>query len=324
MLITENKYFYLDRPYESSIKHTMRSLIKRLSALKYKTLITMAKGAIAGEKKYKVSICAIFKDEGQYLEEWIEFHLIVGIEHFYLYNNGSSDNYIQVLKPYIDNNIVTLIDYPGKQMQMKAYEHAISNFRNETKWLGFIDLDEFVVPLKNTNVYEVLREFNNKAPSVLIYWKVFGSSGLMERDDNKLVVEQFLLSYPKLADIGKCFYNTDYEYAFNSERNSLLHHVLWCRSGNNLLPPVNLHNHVSFGGYNIIDSYSLPIQINHYVTKSYKDYYYKTNGKTDVYYENNPRKTEQFFKIDNRCTVQDFSATRFLVKLKVNMGETLT
>ncbi len=34
--------------------------------------------------KFNVSLCAIFKDEADYLKEWIEFHRIVGVEHFYM------------------------------------------------------------------------------------------------------------------------------------------------------------------------------------------------------------------------------------------------
>lgn len=59
------------------------------------------------QKKYYVSICAIFKNEAKYLKEWIDYHLIVGVDHFYLYNNYSDDNYEKVLKPYIQRQLVT-------------------------------------------------------------------------------------------------------------------------------------------------------------------------------------------------------------------------
>ena len=52
--------------------------------------------------RYKTAICLIFKDEAPFLQEWIEYHHLIGIEHFYLYNNNSTDNYEEVLKPYID------------------------------------------------------------------------------------------------------------------------------------------------------------------------------------------------------------------------------
>ena len=61
--------------------------------------------------KYQLALCAIFKNEAPYLKEWIEFHKLVGVEHFYLYNNESDDNYLEVLKPYLETNQVDLIDW---------------------------------------------------------------------------------------------------------------------------------------------------------------------------------------------------------------------
>src|SRR6187431_1294722 len=59
--------------------------------------------------KYTVCLCGIFKNEAKFLDEWIQFHLVVGIDHFYLYNNNSDDNYYEILKPYIEKGFVDLI-----------------------------------------------------------------------------------------------------------------------------------------------------------------------------------------------------------------------
>ena len=150
----------------------------------------------------------------------------------------------------------------------------------------------------------------------MVYWKVFGSSGIIERDTRKLIPEQFVIAYPKMTDVGKCFFNTDYEYAQGHKRNSIMHHVLWSKCGGFVIPPVNLQNHISFPYHHHINNQLLPMQINHYVTKSYQDYYYKTHVKTDVYFENNPRKMEQFYNIDAKCTVADYRIFRFLSQLK--------
>src|SRR6185312_2800453 len=34
-----------------------------------------------------LAACAIYRDEAEYLAEWLEFHRLVGFERFYLYNN---------------------------------------------------------------------------------------------------------------------------------------------------------------------------------------------------------------------------------------------
>ena len=59
-----------------------------------------------------LSICAIYRDEAPYLREWIEFHRLVGVERFFLYNNGSEDDHLEVLAPYVEDGIVVLHDWP--------------------------------------------------------------------------------------------------------------------------------------------------------------------------------------------------------------------
>ena len=148
MIQKEDKYFILDFPRELGLKYYIKELRKNLKLpfLRWKLERLVPKDI--GEKKYNVSICAIFRNEAPYLKEWIEFHKIVGIEHFYIYNNFSDDNYKEVLRPYMEDGTVDLIEWPYEQGQMKGYQDCLTKYSVETKWIGFIDLDEFVVPVK--------------------------------------------------------------------------------------------------------------------------------------------------------------------------------
>ena len=106
--------------------------------------------------KYKLAVTAIIKNESRYLSEWIDYHLLVGIEHFYLYNNGSTDSTAEVLKPYIESGTVSLIDFPGQVKQLPAYHDALHRYMNECKYMAFIDADEFLRPLdRNLSVYDI-------------------------------------------------------------------------------------------------------------------------------------------------------------------------
>jgi hypothetical protein len=51
---------------------------------------------------YYLTIGAIFKNESHCLQEWIEHHIFHGVEHFYLLNDGSTDEYMKILQPYIN------------------------------------------------------------------------------------------------------------------------------------------------------------------------------------------------------------------------------
>ncbi|MBR0060195.1 MAG: glycosyltransferase family 92 protein, partial [Selenomonadaceae bacterium] len=95
---------------------------------------------------YDLAVVAIFKDEGKYLKEWLNYHLLAGVEHFYLYNNDSSDDYAEVLAPYVKANVVTLTDFPGRLTMFPAYNDAIEKFRFDCRYMAFIDLDEFIFP----------------------------------------------------------------------------------------------------------------------------------------------------------------------------------
>ena len=258
----ENRYFVFDRPKALSLKNIVKLILWYIEGPIYKTILQIYHPSHQ-KRRYDVSICAIFKDEGKYLKEWIEYHRIVGVQHFYLYNNFSSDNYQEILQPYIDREIVTLKDWPIKQGQMQAYKDCVEQFGHEAQWIGFIDIDEFIVPNKTNTVGEFLKKFINR-PIVIIYWRYFGSSGLMHRKENGLVTEDFIVASEKYGNIGKLFYNTDYDYADDLPKNQYMH-VRWGRYKGIALPPVNLFDNVCLYDEHYAPSDEFPIQINHYL-----------------------------------------------------------
>ncbi len=154
-------------------------------------------------KMYDLAICTIFKNEAPYLEEWIEYHKLVGVEHFYLYNNESEDNFLNVLKPFIELGEVTLIHWPDRSSneytdtlyawvystQMSACEDAISLAKNKTKWIAAIDVDEFIVPVQENSIPAVLSKYEKQFPGVAVFWDLFGTSNLDLIPPNKLLIE---------------------------------------------------------------------------------------------------------------------------------------
>jgi hypothetical protein len=131
---------------------------------------------MSGESMAYLSVCAIYRDEEPYLREWIEFHRLVGVEHFFLYNNLSLDDHRDVLAPYVEAGIVTLTDWPEEPGQMSSYEHCLATFANASRWIAFLDLDEFLFSPTKTSVSEILAEFED-APGVVVNWAVFGPAG---------------------------------------------------------------------------------------------------------------------------------------------------
>lgn len=141
------------------------------------------------EPEVFLAVCAIAKDEGPYFTEWIEWHRRMGVDKFYIYDNGSTDGTHDILKPYIESGIVEYLPFPGHRMQIAAYDDCMKRHRLDTRWIAFIDLDEFIVPKKHASITEFLREYDDVA-AIEVNWLVYGSSGLDKKDDRP-VMERF-------------------------------------------------------------------------------------------------------------------------------------
>lgn len=145
--------------------------------------------------RYYLSACAIFRNEARFLREWIEYHNMIGIEHFYLFNNLSDDDYQTVLQPYIEKGLVELIQWPyeGKNqkewnlIQCDAYNTLIKQKQSETFWLAVIDTDEFILPLTTPNLAEFLHEYEEWG-GLAINWQLYGASGVQRVADNQTLI----------------------------------------------------------------------------------------------------------------------------------------
>lgn len=125
---------------------------------------------------YYLAACLIFRDAASYLDEWLQFHLKVGVEHFYVYDNDSSDDYLSVIRPFQAAGRVTLTRAPGPMQQLQAYAHCLQQSRNATRWLAYLDDDEFLFPAQAATLPDALAAYERHA-GVAPCWLLFGSDG---------------------------------------------------------------------------------------------------------------------------------------------------
>jgi glycosyl transferase family 92 len=137
-----------------------------------------------------LSVCTMYRDHASYLAEWLEFHLLVGAEHFYLYDNGSADDHLDVLRPYLDEGLVELHDWPLHPGMKQAFDHCVEQHRTESRWIAFIDIDEFLFSPTGTPLPEVLRDYED-FPGVGVNRVPFGPSGHETRPPG-LVIESYV------------------------------------------------------------------------------------------------------------------------------------
>jgi hypothetical protein len=76
----------------------------------------------------------MFKNEALYLAEWIEFHLIVGQDFFFLVDDGSRDNFCAMLAPYIKRDYVSV--FFDSQPQAPVLSDYLIWIRHLTFWVA--------------------------------------------------------------------------------------------------------------------------------------------------------------------------------------------
>jgi glycosyltransferase involved in cell wall biosynthesis len=124
-----------------------------------------------------LGICAIVKNEGPYIHEWLTYHRAIGVERFTLYDNGSDDDTRAEVARF--GHPVDVIPWPGQAQQIPAYRDMLAHRRHYAEWCAFIDVDEFLMPTGRESVRNVLASFDDLPGATTIYahWLFFGSSG---------------------------------------------------------------------------------------------------------------------------------------------------
>ena len=137
-------------------------------------------------KKYFLSIMSLFKNESHILDEWLEHYIKEGVEHFYLMNNNSTDNFHGIIEKYKDK--ITLYDRPKKHQQVANYNSIIPEIKKDTEWLLVCDLDEFVFATKNyKTIPDIIKKFIKEKKNITqIYlpWKMFSSNNHIEQPES--------------------------------------------------------------------------------------------------------------------------------------------
>jgi len=155
-------------------------------------------GSVAPGGRAYLAVCTIYRDDADYLAEWIEFHRLVGVERFVLYDNGSTDHHLDVLRPYIEAGIAIRHEWfipfrrvngrPGAMV--RAFEHCVGAHRDDARWIAFLDIDEFLFSPTGARLPELLPTYE-RFPGVVVNRAEFGPSGHVAKPDG-LVIESYV------------------------------------------------------------------------------------------------------------------------------------
>lgn len=253
-----------------------------------------------------LNVCAIFRNEAPYLAEWIEFHRLVGVERFYFYQNNSEDDWEPVLRPYVQQGVIEVQQWPVEApSQLPAFRHHIGRHRGERGWTAFLDCDEFLFSPIHQTVTEVLNNarFDN-CGAIGVNWMCFGSGGEERRTEGP-VIERFVFRPPD--DFGA---NANFKSIIRMDRiegvggDAHFFRVrggTWTDAGDLITAPL------------VAPPRHELLRINHYVTKSREEWLKRiAHGRVDMPCRRDPTEFEMYQSQD----VHDTTIWRFLPELK--------
>lgn len=125
-----------------------------------------------------LSACLIIKDENEYIEEWLDWHFAAGVEYFYIYDNGSKVPVSSSI-PERYRERCTVQAFPGTQEE--AYTSCLTDYGRESRWMAFIDTDEFIRVVDGGSIPAFLATLPATADAVALRWVIYGADGQREK-----------------------------------------------------------------------------------------------------------------------------------------------
>lgn len=141
-------------------------------------------------------ICAIARMENHYIKEWVDYHLSLGFDHIFLYDNAHQgeetiDEVIDVETKY--KGVVTIIqEYDKMHRQVAVYTECYNT--QQFDWIAFIDIDEFITFAKDSKtgaaMYKDIHDFLLERADedvIVLNWMTYGDSGKMKDNGQPLL-----------------------------------------------------------------------------------------------------------------------------------------
>lgn len=120
--------------------------------------------------KYRFSIVACARWEENYIQEWVLYYKNLGFDHIYLYcNDDFPYTLLEKLSPFLigQNPFVTFYHHKQIGQQFDMYLHFIINHINETEYVSFFDIDEFLWLSNGRNISEFINDINVKCDRIV-------------------------------------------------------------------------------------------------------------------------------------------------------------
>jgi hypothetical protein len=235
----------------------------------------------------KTCIFVVIKDEQEYLDEWIKYHLDLGINHIFIFEDITSKPHDDIVKKYgngVTLNSVSILNV-DEYKQSNYIKNGLLWIRDnyDYDWCFSIDCDEFITSTESFP--DVLSKYE-KHDAIMLQWKNYGCSGHIKK--------------PKYDKPIWEIYTEECGYTFYDEK--------YCNCTKMCFNMKKLQEKFIRGNHTALCNYVKPdftwdrtkrvfgcLFIRHYITKSFEEYVWKLTKRGMMCKEH--RKIDDFFEM---------------------------
>ena len=270
-----------------------------------------------------IALMVISREEELYLDEWINYHLNLGIAHIYFLDNNDKNNENQknLIEKY--GSKITYCDIRGltfndlhQDIQMYFYKVFYDKYRKDHDWMLFLDIDEFFT-LDTLSLNDFFsQECYKDTCEILFNWKCYGDNDLVFYED-KPVVERFTKPIPLHACYTpNVIENEHCKCAVNCKYNIIKHNVHYAQINGVTKNALGKQCTQTYKQSHIIHENAY---IRHYLTKTLDEYIKLRICKKRHHSENvqpsAKNRISRFFNINSHTKEKDVIANFVLSKL---------
>ena len=232
---------------------------------------------INNNKKFKICLCVIGKNENFYIKEFINYYKKIGYNHIFLYDNNdiNDERFEDVINNEIKEKFVSIINfrgYRGKSInpQLIAYHDCYEKNNKQFNWLSFFDIDEYLE--FNSSVYKLEKFFEQdkfkNCQIIKINWLYYTSNNSSLYFENKPLQQRMTIP----------LYNLIINNHIKSTVRGSLPINYWSKAEN---PHTSINNFTTCSTSGKIINSSLPFNfpieleyayLKHYQMKSFEEY----------------------------------------------------
>ena len=138
-------------------------------------------------------LCTIGKNENLYAKEFVEYYYALGFDKIIIFDNNdfNGENFYDVLKNYISQKIVDIINVRGlKYIQVPSFYYCYKKNMYLYDWIAFFDFDEYLFIENKLGIKNYLSNNFKNCQSILFNWYEYNDNDLL-RYDNRTLNKRF-------------------------------------------------------------------------------------------------------------------------------------